>query len=156
VAITLRTLTDSDLDSLFIWESDPRAIQMAAFMRANPSDRTEFDARYERVSNDPSATLLAIEETRIRRDDRQLDDGRRSSGFLLDRSGPMGTRPRVAGAPCVPCDRADQTALRPRGGHNAASAKVLARAGFVEVGSETSVARGVGEEIVEQIYRLDH
>jgi RimJ/RimL family protein N-acetyltransferase len=40
--------------------------------------------------------------------------------------------------------------------HNAASAKVLARAGFVEVGSETSVARGVGEEIVEQIYRLDH
>jgi RimJ/RimL family protein N-acetyltransferase len=62
VAITLRTLTDSDLDSLFIWESDPRAIQMAAFTRANPSDRTEFDARYERVSNDPSATLLAIED----------------------------------------------------------------------------------------------
>ena len=69
MAITLRTLTDSDLDSLFIWESDPRAIQMAAFRRANPSDHTEFDVRHERVSNDPSATLLAIEETRIRRDD---------------------------------------------------------------------------------------
>src|SRR5205823_95339 len=60
--MTLRTLTDSDLDSLFIWESDPRAVQMAAFTRANPSDRNEFDAHYERVRNDPSATLLAIDD----------------------------------------------------------------------------------------------
>lgn len=62
VARTLRTLTDGDLDSLFIWESDPRAVQMAAFTRANPSDRRGFDAHYERVRNDPSATLLAIDD----------------------------------------------------------------------------------------------
>src|SRR5438552_3482157 len=36
--------------------------QMAAFMRANPSDRGEFDAHYERARNDPSATLLAIDD----------------------------------------------------------------------------------------------
>jgi RimJ/RimL family protein N-acetyltransferase len=52
MAITLRTLTDTDLDALFDWESDPRAVQMAAFTRANPSDRSEFDAHYERVRND--------------------------------------------------------------------------------------------------------
>src|SRR5205807_5539061 len=40
--------------------------------------------------------------------------------------------------------------------HNAASAKVPARAGFVEVGSETAFAPGVGAEIVERIYRLDN
>jgi hypothetical protein len=34
--------------------------------------------------------------------------------------------------------------------------KVLARAGFVEVGSEMAFAPGVGAEIVERIYRLDH
>jgi RimJ/RimL family protein N-acetyltransferase len=39
--------------------------------------------------------------------------------------------------------------------HNVASAKVLARAGFVEVGFETSFAPGVGAEVVERIYRLD-
>jgi RimJ/RimL family protein N-acetyltransferase len=39
--------------------------------------------------------------------------------------------------------------------HNVASAKVLARAGFVEVASETSFAQGVGAEVVERIYRLD-
>jgi RimJ/RimL family protein N-acetyltransferase len=39
--------------------------------------------------------------------------------------------------------------------HNAASAKVLARAGFVEMGSETAFAPGVGAKVVERIYRLD-
>jgi hypothetical protein len=33
---------------------------------------------------------------------------------------------------------------------------VLARAGFVEAGRETAFAPGVGAEIVELIYRLDH
>jgi hypothetical protein len=32
---------------------------------------------------------------------------------------------------------------------------VLARAGFVEVGSDTAFAAGVGAEIVERIFRLD-
>jgi hypothetical protein len=40
MAITLRTLADNDLDTLFVSESDPRAVQMAAFTRADPSDRT--------------------------------------------------------------------------------------------------------------------
>ncbi len=39
--------------------------------------------------------------------------------------------------------------------HNVASAKVLTRSGFVEVGAETSFAPGVGAEVVEHIYRLD-
>src|ERR1044072_2999198 len=62
MAITLRTFADSDLDALFIWESDPRAVEMAAFTRANPSDRSAFDAHYERVRSNPSNTLLAIDE----------------------------------------------------------------------------------------------
>src|SRR5262249_19039640 len=62
MAITLRTFADSDLDALFTWESDPRAVQMVAFTRANPFDRDAFDAHYERVRSDPSNTLLAIEE----------------------------------------------------------------------------------------------
>src|SRR5258708_399822 len=62
MAITLRTFADGDLDALFLWESDPRAVQMAAFTRANPSDRGAFEAHYERVRSDPSNTLLAIED----------------------------------------------------------------------------------------------
>lgn len=78
MAMTLRAFADSDLDALFAWESDPRAVEMAAW------------PLYGRVAS-----------------------------------------------------------------HNAASAKVLARAGFVEVGSDASFAAGVGAEVVERIYRLD-
>ena len=35
------------------------------------------------------------------------------------------------------------------------AAKVLARAGFVQVGSETAQADGVGRDVVEHIHRLD-
>ena len=157
MAITLRTLTDSDLDSLFIWESDRRAVQMAAFTRANPSDRSEFDAHYERVRNDPSATLLAID------DDAEFVgtvasftmEGEREVSYWIDpaRWGQgLASRALRAFLAIEP--------TRPIYGrvahHNAASAKVLARAGFVEVGSETAFAPGVGAEIVERIYRLDH
>ena len=39
--------------------------------------------------------------------------------------------------------------------HNIGSAKVLAHAGFVRVGSDTGHANGVGRDVVEHIYRLD-
>jgi RimJ/RimL family protein N-acetyltransferase len=39
--------------------------------------------------------------------------------------------------------------------HNIGSAKALAHAGFVQVGSETAHADGLGRVVVEQIYRLD-
>jgi len=35
------------------------------------------------------------------------------------------------------------------------AAKVLVGAGFVEVGSETAFAPGLGADVVERIYRLD-
>src|ERR1041384_6220829 len=62
LAIALRAFADGDLDALFTWESDPRAVEMAAFTRANPSDRGAFDAHYERVRSNPSNTLLAIDD----------------------------------------------------------------------------------------------
>jgi hypothetical protein len=130
---------------------------MAAFTRADPSDRTAFDAHYERIRNDPSCTLRAID------DDGEFVgtvgsftmEGQREVTYL-DRTCAMGARPGVAGAPCVPCDRADPAAIRSCGASQSRVSEVLARAGSVEVGRETSFAPGVGAEIVELIYRLDH
>src|SRR5690348_9848535 len=62
MALTLRTFADSDLDALFAWESDPRAVQLAAFTRADPSDRSQFDTHYERVRNNPSVLMRAIDD----------------------------------------------------------------------------------------------
>src|SRR5947209_1295626 len=62
MTISLRPLADEDLDKLFVWESDPRAVELAAFTRADPSDRRAFEAHYERVRANPENTLLAIED----------------------------------------------------------------------------------------------
>jgi RimJ/RimL family protein N-acetyltransferase len=157
MGITLRTLADSDLDTLFVWENDPRAVEMAAFTRANPSDRSAFDAHYERIRNDPSCTLRAIA------DDGEfvgtvgtftLEGEREVTYWIAPAQWGRGLASQALQAFLA----IEQT--RPIYGrvaeHNAASAKVLARAGFVQVGSETSFAPGVGAEIVEHIYRLDH
>jgi len=72
---------------------------------------------------------------------------------------PRGSSPLTAGAD-APTTASHNTrpptshAGLPPVAHNA-SANVVARAGFVEVGSETSFAAGVGAEVVERIYRLD-
>ena len=156
MAITLRTFEDGDLDALFTWESDPRAVQMAAFTRADPSDRSAFDAHYERVRANPSNTLLAID------DDGEFVgtvssftiEGEREVSYWI---APARWGQGLASQALLAFLEIELT--RPLCGrvadHNVASAKVLARAGFVEVGSETAFAPGVGAEVVERIFRLD-
>jgi len=157
MALTLRALADSDLDTLFTWESDPRAVQMAAFTRANPSDRSAFDAHYERVRSDPSNTLLAIDDDGefVGTIGSYTMEGKREVTYWI---APARWGQGLASRALQAFLAIEQT--RPLYGrlaeHNAASAKVLARAGFVEIGSDTGFARGVGAEIVERIYRLDH
>ena len=156
MAISLRPLADGDLDALFVWESDPRAVELAAFTRADPADRDAFDTHYERVRSDPSNLLLAID------DDGEFvgtvssftigGDREVSYWIAPDRWG-QGLASRALRAFLA----VEQT--RPLYGrvadHNAASAKALARAGFVQVGSETSFAPGLGADVVERIYRLE-
>lgn len=156
VAITLRAFADSDLDPLFLWQSDPRAVQMAAFTRANPSDRIAFDAHYERVRSDPSNTLLAID------DDGEfvgtvgsftMEGEREVTYWIAPARWGQGLASQALRA--FLAVESNRPLYGRVAGHNAASAKVLARTGFVEVASETSFAPGVGAEVVERIYRLD-
>ena len=156
MAIALRPFADGDLGALFDWERDPRAVRMAAFTRPDPSDRSAFDAHYERVRDNPSNTLLAID------DDGEfvgtigsftLEGKREVTYWIAPARWGQGLASRALRA-FLSIER-----TRPLYGrvaaHNAASAKVLARAGFVEIGSDTGFARGIGAEIVERIYRLD-
>lgn len=156
MAVTLRTLADGDLEALFVWESDPRAVRMAAFTRADPSDRDAFDAHYERVRSNPSNTLMAID------DDGEfvgtigsytLDGKREVTYWIAPARWGQGLASEALGA------FLEIESTRPLHGrvaeHNVASAKVLTRAGFVEVGSDTGFAPGVGADVVERIFRLD-
>lgn len=137
--MTLRGLDEADLDVLFAWERDPRAVQMAAFTRADPSDRAVFDAHYDRIRNDPTVTLRAVHD-----DDGLvgtvasfLMDGEREVSYWID---PARWGQGLASAGLDQFLRVEVT--RPLfarvAHHNAGSAKVLARSGFVQIGVETS------------------
>lgn len=156
MATVLRSLADDDLDRLFAWENDERAVEMAAFTRTDSSDRRSFDAHYERIRHDPGVTIRAID------DDGVLvgmvasfpSEVGREVTYWID-PGQWG-RGLASAALRVFLDVEPTRPLFARvAEHNAGSAKVLQRAGFVQVGAERSWADGLGREVGETVHRLD-
>lgn len=156
MTITLRPLREDDLDELFRWESDPAAARMAAFTRADPADRAAFDAHYQHVRSDPNNNNQAIEE-----------DGTLAgmiASFTVDRDRELTYWIDPARWGRGIASEAVQTFIqhetqRPlfarAAARNVGSCKVLLRNGFIKIGEETSWAAGVGEDVLEHIYRLD-
>lgn len=156
MSISLRIVDDADLDQFFEWQRDPGAVAMAAFTRADPSDREAFDRHYRRIRGDAGCTLLAIDVDGVFAGTigSFTMDSEREVTYWVDPSR------WGRGLASMALDAFARIELaRPLfarvAEHNIDSAKVLARAGFVRVGSETSHADGVGREVVEHIYRLD-
>ncbi|HEY6932825.1 MAG TPA: GNAT family N-acetyltransferase [Marmoricola sp.] len=156
MTLTLRALVDGDLDALFRWESDPTAARMAAFTRADPTDRAAFDAHYQRVLSDPENWTRAIE------DDGVLVgmiasftiEGERELTYWVDPA--RWGRGIASGAVGLLIRDEPRRPLHGRAAeHNLGSRRVLERNGFVKVGEEVSWADGLGKEVVEHIYRLD-
>ena len=155
MTITLRALREHDLDELFHWQSDPTAVGMAAFTRANPADRAAFDAHYQRVRSDPSNTILAIEENGVLAGTigSFTVEGDRELTYWIDRA--RWGRGIASEAVRIFIPRETERPLYARvAAHNIGSSKVLLRNGFMKVGEETSWADGVGKYVVEHIYRL--
>jgi RimJ/RimL family protein N-acetyltransferase len=156
MAIALRTLEDAELDLLFEWERDPRAVELASFTRADPSDRAAFDAHYERIRNDPAVTLRAIDDgsALVGTIGSFTIEGDREVTYWID---PSRWGEGIASS-ALRAFLLVETA-RPLHGrvaeHNVGSAKVLTSAGFTRTGAETSFADGLGRDVVEHIYRLD-
>lgn len=129
---------------------------MAAFTRSDPGDRAAFDAHYQRVRADPDNTTLAIDE-----DDALAGmiasftiDGDRELTYWIDPE--RWGRSIASAASQIFLQRETQRPLHARAAaHNLGSSKVLLRNGFVQIGEETSWAAGVGEDVLEYIYRLD-
>jgi RimJ/RimL family protein N-acetyltransferase len=154
--LRLRPIQDGDLDQLFAFERDPAAVQMAAFTRADPSDRQAFDAHYRRVRANPQNTLYAIEYEGVlvgQIASFTIEDSREVS-YWVD---PTRWGQGLAGAALDAFLEIERT--RPLfarvAEHNVASASVLRRAGFAEIGRETSYADGVAHEVEEHIYRRE-
>jgi RimJ/RimL family protein N-acetyltransferase len=154
--VSLRPLADADLDVVFAWEQDPRAVAMAAFTREDPSDRSAFDDHQRRIHEDPAAWRYGIEQAgRLVGTIASFDfDGDRDIAYWIDpaRWGEGLASAALARYLLVETVRPLHARVAE---HNGGSAKVLERAGFVHTGSERSYAAGVGREVVEHLYQLD-
>ena len=153
--VSLRPVVNADLDAIYEQMKDPESVRMAAFTAEDPADREAFLAHMSRLRDDPSVVLLAIDadgtmagtigcfsiddETEVTYwIDRALWGRGIASAALQGLLSMTVERPLVARA----------------ASDNAASLRVLEKAGFRRTGVNRDFARGRGEEIEETILRL--
>ncbi|MFK4084590.1 GNAT family N-acetyltransferase [Kribbella sp. NPDC020789] len=153
--VALREVEDGDLDALFEQMRDPESVRMAAFTSKDPDDRAAFDAHIARLRSSPDLTFLAI--TR---------DGQFAGtvgSFVMEGDTEVTYWVNRAfwgqGVASAALELLLQLVpTRPVYGRaasdNAASIRVLEKAGFVAVGTDTGYANARGAEIEETILRL--
>jgi RimJ/RimL family protein N-acetyltransferase len=154
--IALRPIEDADLDALFDQMRDPEAVRMAAFTAENPDDRHAFDAHMARVRSSPDTTLRAV-----------TCDGQLVGSIASFVSGDQTEVTYWIGRPAWGRGIASQALellltlvpVRPlharAASDNIASLKVLQKAGFNIIGTESSYATGRNRDIEETILRLE-
>ncbi|MGX6607197.1 GNAT family N-acetyltransferase [Micromonosporaceae bacterium Da 78-11] len=153
--VTLRPIEDTDLDTLFDLMRDPESVRMAAFTAADPDDRAAFDAHLAKVRAAPENTTRAV-----LRDGRLVGsiaafpmDGNTEVTYWIDRS-VWGQG--VAGQALALL--LELVPIRPLHGRassdNTGSLKVLQKAGFTIIGTDTGYANARRAEIEETVLRL--
>lgn len=152
---TLRALDDADLDSVFAWESDPRAFRMAVFTREDPADRATFDAHYRRIRADRSVIIRAVvHEGQLAGTIGSFSiDGRREVTYWIDpaRWGRGIATEALRRYLAVETERP----LRARvAGANHGSRRVLEKAGFQPVDEQPTSVIWRGVEVTELAFML--
>ncbi len=155
MTITLRPLKAADHDAIFLMMQDPESIRMAAFTADDPSDRAMFDEHMARISARKDVTNRLIEE-----DGRMagtvaafMADGMTEITYWIDRR--YWGRGIASTALALLLEIVDSRPIRARAASdNAASLRVLEKAGFRVVGTDVGFAAGRGTEIEETILEL--
>src|SRR4051812_11984640 len=155
MTIELRDFADADADALYEWMRDPVSVRMAAFTADDPDDREAFDAWLARVRANPTVIqkMIWVDGSLVGSISTFDMEGDREVSYWLDRA--VWGRGIASRALMALLQLDTQRPLSARAATaNAASAAVLGRAGFVEVGRDTGFANGVGAEVEEIIFRL--
>lgn len=128
---------------------------MAAFTAKDPSDRNRFDAHMEKIMSSPENTLLAVtsDERLVGTIGSYPSDGATEVTYWIDRANwGQGVATRAL---ALLLDEIRVRPLRARAASdNAGSLRVLQKAGFQIIGTETAFAPARGREIEETILQL--
>ena len=153
--VTLREIGEADEDALFAMKRDPESVVMAAFTAADPDDRAAYDAHRERIRADPR-----IIERAILADGRLVGsiasfviEGDRELTYWIDRAYWGRGIAGQALAAFLPLEPTRPLHAR-AASDNIGSLKVLQRAGFTIVGTDSGYAAARGAEIEETLLIL--
>ncbi len=156
LAIALRPVQESDLDALFDQMRDPDSVQMAAFTPDNPDDRQRFDSHMATVLESPDVTLRAVtwNGDLVGSISSFVSEGQTEVTYWIDR--PAWGRGIASRALAMFLEVARERPLYARAASdNAASLRVLQKAGFRAIDTEVSFAPARRGEIEETILKLD-
>jgi len=154
--VTLRNLTDDDLDVLFDIQADKTARHMAAFTSPDQGDRDAYGAKRRKIIADDEITkkTILVDDQVVGSVGSYVIDGDTEVTYWVRRD-LWGQG--IASAALAELLR--QVTVRPVyarvAADNLASAQVLVRNGFTRVGEEVAFAEARKAEIEEHIYRLD-
>jgi len=155
--VALRLVEDSDLDALFEQMRDPESVRMAAFIARDPNDREAFDAHVAKLRSSPDIILRAVTG-----DGRFLGtvgsfvvEGDAELTYWIDRS--AWGQGIASQALALLLDIIEVRPLYARAASdNLGSLRVLEKAGFTVIGTDTGYALARDAEIEETILRLDY
>ncbi|MFK0248064.1 GNAT family N-acetyltransferase [Amycolatopsis azurea] len=153
--VALRLVEDSDLDALFEQMRDPESVRMAAFIARDPNDREAFDAHVAKLRSSPDIILRAVTG-----DGRFLGtvgsfvvEGDTEITYWIDRS--AWGQGIASQALALLLDIVEVRPLHARAASdNLGSLRVLEKAGFTVIGTDTGYALARDAEIEETILRL--
>ena len=153
--VALRPIDDSDLDALFEQMRDPESVRMAAFTVPDPDDRVAFDLHMAKLRTSPDVIPRAVtyDGRLVGSVGAFVVDGVTEVTYWMDRS--IWGRGVAGRSLILLLDLVPTRPLYARAAaDNAASHRVLRKAGFTIVGTETSYASARGTEIEEAVLRL--
>jgi RimJ/RimL family protein N-acetyltransferase len=154
--VSLRPVVDSDLETIYQQMKDPESVWMAAFTAQDPADRQAFLAHMSRLRDHPSVVHRAIDA------DGAIAgtigcfslDGQTEVTYWIDRA-LWGKGIASAALHALLSMTTERPVFARAASDNAASLRVLEKAGFRRQGVNRDFACGRGSEIEETILRLD-
>jgi RimJ/RimL family protein N-acetyltransferase len=153
--IALRNVEDADPDALFDQMRDPEAVHMAAFTAKDPNDRAAFDAHMRRVRTSPENLVRAVtlDKEFVGTVGSFVIDGDTEVTYWIDRR--HWGRGIATRALELLLELKTTRPLHARAASdNPGSLRVLAKVGFVPIGTEMAFANARGDEIEETILLL--
>ena len=158
MSITLSETTVEDLHTLFRFQTDEKAIYLAAFTPENPHDKTAYIEKYSKFLPDPTITMRTIKSGNeiVGSVAKFVRDNNAEITYWIDRKF---WGQGIATTALKDLLKIEQT--RPIYGRvafdNYGSQKVLEKCGFVKIGNESGFSNARQAEIEEFIYELsDH